>query len=402
MKININDIKPLASDLMGHCQKKLGFDHPPELFFQEDEQNATETLGKTAYYSPGEKKVVIYVTGRHGKDILRSLAHELVHHMQNCRGDFDGDQNTDPGYAQNDPHLRNMEAEAYLLGNMLFRDWEDGRKTNKLQENKETLKMNIDALKKMIKEQLLEMLKESPQEETLEEETEELEEDCEVCPDLQEGEKPDFLDLDKDGDKEEPMKDAAAVSLEEAENNEANRNKLVKAIAQGLGDDQKPGFTKSETKRMAHDDKYFQKQYAAYGEEMANLEENLEEALCGDDEEPLEEVLGRDAWELAVSDCARGKDLYGKDKAEYQKCMIGKGWNPDKPSRVDDGSDRYDGPDADTYANRRNDPTKKRYYTNFEENQKVETPEHEQTLYESRFRPRDTNLFERLVKKWVK
>ena len=28
--------------------------------------------------------------------------------------------------------------------------------------------MNIDALKKMIKEQLLEMLKESPQEETLE------------------------------------------------------------------------------------------------------------------------------------------------------------------------------------------------------------------------------------------
>lgn len=343
MKININDIKPLASDLMGHCQKKLGFDHPPELFFQEDEQNATETLGKTAYYSPGEKKVVIYVTGRHGKDILRSLAHELVHHMQNCRGDFDGDQNTDPGYAQNDPHLRNMEAEAYLLGNMLFRDWEDGRKTNKLQENKETLKMNIDALKKMIKEQLLEMLKESPQEETLEEETEELEEDCEACPDLQEGEKPDFLDLDKDGDKEEPMKDAAAAS-----------------------------------------------------------EEAVEEALCGDDEEPLEEVLGRDAWELAVSDCARGKDLYGKDKAEYQKCMIGKGWNPDKPSRVDDGSDRYDGPDADTYANRRNDPTKKRYYTNFEENQKVETPEHEQTLYESRFRPRDTNLFERLVKKWVK
>tara|TARA_R110002074_G_scaffold58298_1_gene142931 strand:+ start:270 stop:1124 length:855 start_codon:yes stop_codon:yes gene_type:complete len=284
MKININDIKPLASDLMGHCQKKLGFDHPPELFFQEDEQNATETLGKTAYYSPGEKKVVIYVTGRHGKDILRSLAHELVHHMQNCRGDFDGDQNTDPGYAQNDPHLRNMEAEAYLLGNMLFRDWEDGRKTNKLQENKETLKMNIDALKKMIKEQLLEMLKESPQEETLEEETleeetEELEEDCEVCPDLQEGEKPDFLDLDKDGDKEEPMKDAAAASEEEEE--EA-------------------------------------------------IEEAVEEALCGD-----EETLEEDSEEL-------------------------------------------------------------------EENETIQTPEQENTLYEARFRPRDTNLFERLVKKWVK
>jgi len=234
MKININDIKPLADDLMGHCQQKLGFEHPPELFFQEDEQNASKTLGKTAYYSPSEKKVVIYVTGRHGKDILRSLAHELVHHMQNCRGDFDEDQNTDPGYAQNDPHLRNMEAEAYLLGNMLFRDWEDGKKKRSLQENKENLTMNIDAIKKLVKEQLLEILQEKSQKNEAfglsskdkmdaavereaeynkridmkkntpdprlhsksrgvnEEETAELEEECVTCPDLQEGSKPDF------------------------------------------------------------------------------------------------------------------------------------------------------------------------------------------------------------------
>ena len=32
---------------------------------------------------------------------------------------------TNEGYAQNDEHLRNMEKEAYLDGNMNFRDWED-------------------------------------------------------------------------------------------------------------------------------------------------------------------------------------------------------------------------------------------------------------------------------------
>lgn len=28
-------------------------------------------------------------------------------------------------YAQDDEHMRNMEKEAYLKGNLLFRDWED-------------------------------------------------------------------------------------------------------------------------------------------------------------------------------------------------------------------------------------------------------------------------------------
>jgi hypothetical protein len=30
-----------------------------------------------------------------------------------------------PTYAQDDEHMRNMEKEAYLKGNLLFRDWED-------------------------------------------------------------------------------------------------------------------------------------------------------------------------------------------------------------------------------------------------------------------------------------
>ena len=72
---------------------------------------------------------MLYTQGRHIKDILRSLSHELVHHHQNCRGDFDGDITTNEGYAQNDEHLREMEREAYECGNMIFRDWEDNLKS---------------------------------------------------------------------------------------------------------------------------------------------------------------------------------------------------------------------------------------------------------------------------------
>jgi len=35
---------------------------------------------------------------------------------------------TEEGYAQTNKHLREMEKEAYTVGNMLLRDWEDSKK----------------------------------------------------------------------------------------------------------------------------------------------------------------------------------------------------------------------------------------------------------------------------------
>ena len=96
--------------------------------FAQDEQNSLKPLGKTAHYDPAEQSITVYTTGRHMKDCLRSLAHELVHHLQNERGDLMGMGPTGPGYAQKDGHAREMEREAYEKGNMCFRDWEDGRK----------------------------------------------------------------------------------------------------------------------------------------------------------------------------------------------------------------------------------------------------------------------------------
>ena len=128
---NIYHLEQMVGDFFPYSQEQLGFDKPATIVFQSDEGNSSKMLGKTAHYDPRAFEVVLYVDGRHPKDIMRSLSHELVHHAQNCRGDFAEPCSTDAGYAQKDPHLRNMEREAYTKGNLIFRDFEDLIKTGK-------------------------------------------------------------------------------------------------------------------------------------------------------------------------------------------------------------------------------------------------------------------------------
>ena len=110
---------------MPFAQKHIGFEKPPRLFLKQDPTNAKDPLGKTAYYDPAEMSVTLYTTDRHPKDILRSLGHELVHHKQNCEGKFDDVGEMGEGYAQTNPHLRQMEVEANRDGSMCLRDFTD-------------------------------------------------------------------------------------------------------------------------------------------------------------------------------------------------------------------------------------------------------------------------------------
>ena len=125
---DISDIESMMKSFMPFAQKRIGFNKPPTIFFQSDDMNAKNALGKTGFYDPNEMSVTVFVDGRHPKDILRSLSHELVHHEQNCRGDLNRGGAGEQGYAQKDPHLREMEREAYEVGNLCFRDWEDNYK----------------------------------------------------------------------------------------------------------------------------------------------------------------------------------------------------------------------------------------------------------------------------------
>jgi hypothetical protein len=127
-----NSNMELVDSFTDYSSKNLDFDNE----LMDDEENAKNPLGTTAHYNPDEMKITIYVTGRHIKDILRSISHELIHHVQNCRGDLSGMQDTSLGYAQRDKHMRDMEAEAFNSGNvMIFRDFEDNYKQRNFEDN---------------------------------------------------------------------------------------------------------------------------------------------------------------------------------------------------------------------------------------------------------------------------
>ncbi len=129
---DLGSIHELLKSFLPFARKRMGFNRPPTIFFQSDQGNAQKLLGKTAHYEPATGHITVYVTGRHPKDVLRSLSHELVHHGQNCRGEFGHTPDTAPGYAQTDSHMRDMEEEAYKVGNLCFRDWEDDVKSGKI------------------------------------------------------------------------------------------------------------------------------------------------------------------------------------------------------------------------------------------------------------------------------
>lgn len=125
----LKDYQPYFKSLYDSARERLGFEPHPTIVLLKNKQNAENPLGKTAFYDPSEHKIAVYSHGRHIKDVLRSFSHELVHHAQNCRGEFAGGAATVEGYAQEDDHLRELEREAYEVGNLIFRDWEDGLKS---------------------------------------------------------------------------------------------------------------------------------------------------------------------------------------------------------------------------------------------------------------------------------
>ena len=105
--------------------------YPKVKFIKNDIKNAEDLLGRTAYYDPNQQVVALYTMGRHPKDILRSYAHELIHHHQNLSGTLNHGNTTN---TNEDGDLDKIEREAYETGNILFRNWEDEKK-NILQNN---------------------------------------------------------------------------------------------------------------------------------------------------------------------------------------------------------------------------------------------------------------------------
>jgi hypothetical protein len=122
------EYKQSFRDLYQEAKEKYNIQQAPKLILRKDTDNAKKIFGRTAYYDPGNEEIVVFITNRHPKDILRSYCHELIHHVQNERGDLKRGGTLSPTYAQDDDHMRKMEMEAYLKGNLLLRDFEDNFK----------------------------------------------------------------------------------------------------------------------------------------------------------------------------------------------------------------------------------------------------------------------------------
>jgi hypothetical protein len=117
------DFKDYLKSFLKYAVKELNIQPLPRLIMvKDDEKNASEMLGMTGYYDPSNKTVTLFTLGRHPKDILRTLSHELVHHEQNLEDRLHHSPTTD---TTQDPELSAIEDEAYLKGSRIFRHWED-------------------------------------------------------------------------------------------------------------------------------------------------------------------------------------------------------------------------------------------------------------------------------------
>ena len=122
----------IASLLEYMLDEKMNITPLPEVKLRKDDANANTFFGKTAYYDPNEKEIVLFVSGRHNKDIVRSFSHEMVHHMQNIENRL---PNISTQNTNEDDRLLELEKEAYLVGNITFRNWEDSLKNSDKQSS---------------------------------------------------------------------------------------------------------------------------------------------------------------------------------------------------------------------------------------------------------------------------
>lgn len=153
--ISHEDLKKYLKEFYDYAKKELNIDKAPRLILKRDKENASNFFGKTGYYDPAKLEICLYISNRHAKDIIRSFAHELVHHMQNLQGKNDNIDMSDTriaDYASKNPQLRELEREAFELGNLKFRDWCDMNKVKEKNVMNEMKKADITASHEKAKE----------------------------------------------------------------------------------------------------------------------------------------------------------------------------------------------------------------------------------------------------------
>lgn len=407
----IDELRPLLKKFIVFAKDNLSFKRPPRLFLKQDTANQKCMLGKTAHYDPQKMAITLYVSGRHPKDILRSFSHELVHHCQNERGDLAPEKmkTMNKNYAQENDHMRKMEKEAYLIGNMCFRDWEDGL-DDKLQykmqiAEQKFLKENKNMSVKLKRKDLKGLIEKLLEKRSLKEQN-----NCKRK-ELPNGK----METQAQANKRCNAEGKARVDANQKEADDYVKNSIEKendAFRKKVRADRQKLNAKelSSSKTNLEEEILDEKGCAAHSRSDDNMniaaaaEKCKKEGKCPagagckpcDDKRkpPMEEAKTEEKPKEKAEKKPKPKPKTKAEKKPKGKAEI------ENPGEYMGGERQLAGIDDDGDGTpNKVDPDSKNGAIS---ESKIQTPEQENTLYESRFTGRNTRLFEKLLKEWTK
>ncbi len=98
--------RALMEKFIEFCNTNLGIETPCRIRLTKDRDSNGITT--TAYYNIPKCTICVYTKDRAIMDIMRSVAHELVHHKQNERGDLNGspEEGADGSPLENEANAR--------------------------------------------------------------------------------------------------------------------------------------------------------------------------------------------------------------------------------------------------------------------------------------------------------
>ena len=83
MKINDFALENMVDDLVAVCQEDLGIDSLPDIRLISDQH----AIDDASFGMFDGQSICVITQNRHPMDIMRTLAHELVHWQQRCAGE---------------------------------------------------------------------------------------------------------------------------------------------------------------------------------------------------------------------------------------------------------------------------------------------------------------------------
>ena len=112
-KLNESETATIG-EFIKYAIKNLGIQNPPRNLSLSYDTNKAKEMRSFGYFSPNDNKIWVYCANRNMADILRTLAHELVHRKQ----DEDGRISYESGKTGSD-----IENEANAMAGVLLRDF---------------------------------------------------------------------------------------------------------------------------------------------------------------------------------------------------------------------------------------------------------------------------------------